>query len=274
MAGKYIPLTTALREAASRDQQTVDMDFDEIASLVGGLPPTARSTRQWWANNSQTQALAWREAGYHVDAVAFDRGRVRFVSGTVGGSYHDRGRRHPDEQAGGVEATGTAASALVHLPPADRTPVDAPVDVRVVMQWTDAGRVELDGAGKPRFAAVGGGPGLYRLTFTGGRTPDRARVYIGESRNLDRRLNGNYRNPGSRQLTSLRVNALLREHLAAGGTVHVVIATHASIEVRQPAGPPTPRELDLSRKASRLLAENAALVLAQWTDHADIENLP
>lgn len=36
----------------------------------------------------------------------------------------------------------------------------------------------------------------------------------------------------------------------------------------------TPLALDLSRKAARLLAENAALVLAHVADGADIENLP
>ena len=71
----------------------MDLQFDHIADLVGGLPPSASALRTWWANNSQVQALAWREAGFHVETVSLDRRRVRFAAGQVGGSYHDRGRR-------------------------------------------------------------------------------------------------------------------------------------------------------------------------------------
>lgn len=56
------------------------MTFDEIADLVGGLPPTAYTTRQWWANNSaaHTQAHAWLRAGRTVESVDFNARRVRF----------------------------------------------------------------------------------------------------------------------------------------------------------------------------------------------------
>ncbi|MBK5248666.1 MAG: hypothetical protein JJE50_04405 [Actinomycetales bacterium] len=78
MSSKYEPLTALLRAAASRGQSAVDLDFDVIASAVGGLPPSA-DLRQWWANSSHSQALAWRAAGFHVDHVSLDRKRVRFA---------------------------------------------------------------------------------------------------------------------------------------------------------------------------------------------------
>lgn len=86
---KYRPLTDYLLEAADRGQSTVEVSLAEIELLVGGLPATAALTPQWWANNSHVQALAWREAGYHVDQIYLDRGRVRFAQGRRGGSRHD-----------------------------------------------------------------------------------------------------------------------------------------------------------------------------------------
>ena len=89
-AGKYAPLTELLMERGRRGEATVELDFDAVADAVGGLPESARRLRQWWANNSHGQALAWRAAGFHVDAVYFDRQRVRFARGEVGGTRHDR----------------------------------------------------------------------------------------------------------------------------------------------------------------------------------------
>jgi hypothetical protein len=256
--GKYQPLTGRLRAAAERGQGSIEMTFAEIAALVGGLPDSASSSRQWWANSSHTQALAWREAGYHVEQVHLDRGRVRFALGPRGGTWHDARQASATRpsRAGGQPAT-----------PRERQPIGEPVDVRVILQWTDAGQVSLDRAGKPVFGVLDTAPGLYRMTFTGADLV-RRKIYIGETDNLRRRLSGNYRSPGPRQQTSLRINALLREHLAAGGSVVLAIAQSAELRI---AG--TDEYLDLNRKAARLLAENAALVSQQVRDDADIANL-
>src|SRR4051794_40097829 len=52
MVSKYDRLTSELRAAAERGQRTVDLDFDEVDALVGGLPASA-VVRQWWANSAQ-----------------------------------------------------------------------------------------------------------------------------------------------------------------------------------------------------------------------------
>jgi hypothetical protein len=252
---RYDPLTVALCEAARRDQSTVEMSFARIEEIIGHRLPPSSEQRQWWANNSHGHALAWRAAGYHVDQVYLDRRRVRFARGERGGTHADRRR---------TVATPAATSAPT---PARRT-VHEPVDVRVQLQWMDAGTVTLDSGGKPKFAGLDDTPGLYRMTLSGGITGSRAQIYIGESDNLKRRLAGNYRNPGPRQQTSLRINTLLREHLAAGGDVAVAIATSALLWINGEQS-----ALDLSRKAGRLLVENAALVLAHVTDNSDIVNL-
>lgn len=73
-------------------------------------------------------------------------------------------------------------------------------------------------------------------------------MYIGETDNLRRRLSSNYRSPGPSQQTSLRVNALLRAHLAAGGRVDLAVATVATVYLHDDEQP-----LDLHRKAGGFL---------------------
>ncbi|NMO54531.1 hypothetical protein HH310_25525 [Actinoplanes sp. TBRC 11911] len=43
MSGEYDPLTAALSTAADQDQLTVEIGLDEIANLVGVLPPSCWS---------------------------------------------------------------------------------------------------------------------------------------------------------------------------------------------------------------------------------------
>lgn len=257
MPAKYEPLTTQLRSAADRGQRVVDMDFAQIADLVGGLPRSAGTSRQWWSNSSQTQALAWRAAGFHVDAVWLERRRVRFVAGEVGGTYADRVRQHPSRN--------TAPPTLASLSAAGAT------DVRVLAEWRVAGDVKLGPDDRPSFPRTSAVPGLYRLTLIGGSLA-RPLVYVGESTDLRRRM-ANYRNPGGSQMTNLRLNARLRDHLAVGGRVTLAIAIEATIVIGDPdAGPRTP--LDLSRGFSRRLVENATLVQVEATGDVDIDNLP
>jgi len=269
MREKYGPLRELLAEAASRGDGTIELSFADVDELAGGLPRSARTSRTWWANSSHTQALAWRAADWHVDMVSLDRERVRFTRGQVGGSFADRGRKragavspnraHPDA------TTEAVVREVDHAAFAER---GESLDARVSLVWLDAGTVSLDRSGKPQFPALSPVPGLYRLTLVG--TPGRLqpRVYIGETNNLRRRLGSNYRNPGPRQQTSQRINGLLREHLAAGGVVQLAVAMQAEADVGAGAKP-----LDLTRKAARLLAENAVLVDAQMAGIVQIENL-
>jgi hypothetical protein len=170
-------------------------------------------------------------------------------------------------RAGTDTGPGRAVTSRLPLAMPVREPIDAPVDVHVMLRWLDAGLVTLDAAGKPAFPPLDPVPGLYRLTFTGADLP-RPKIYIGETDNLRRRLSGNYRNPGRSRQTSLRINALLREHRAARGAVALAIATPADLQI---AG--ADERLDLTKKAARLLAESSALITQQIRDDADIANL-
>lgn len=144
--------------------------------------------------------------------------------------------------------------------PAEPAQVAEEVAVSVRFSWQQLGALTLERNGKVAFPRpLPQAPGLYRMHFTA-TGPDRLdRFYIGETDNLRRRLASNYRNPGPRQQTSLRVNEALRAHLAAGGVVTLGVALTAELGERDR----DPEPLDLTRKAGRLLAESAALVLAQ-----------
>lgn len=137
--------------------------------------------------------------------------------------------------------------------------------VTVSFEWSDAGAVTLDSDGKPSFPSLPRVPGIYKLMLA--EPEGTTAVYIGETDDLKRR-SGNYRNPGPSQRTSLRINALLKAQLAAGTKITMAIATKAMLEINGVTG-----DLDLTRKASRLLAENAALVKATLAGVDRIENL-
>lgn len=83
---KYDPLAAYLGDVPA-DQPTVTMRFAEVATIVGGLPPSAYKLRQWWANDSKVEARAWRSVGWHVDVGGVDlkAQTVRFARGKVGG---------------------------------------------------------------------------------------------------------------------------------------------------------------------------------------------
>jgi hypothetical protein len=248
VTGKYEPLRQHL---AARDGSSVELTFAEIAELVHGLPASAYGTRQWWANSSLTQAQAWRQADWHVDTVSFDRRRVRFARGKVGGSYLARGRKPAKEKAAPVLSD-------------EFDPVE--LDVRVHLRWHLPADVAFDEAGRLLFPLLPHVSGVYRLILSGVPGQDRPKVYVGESENLPRRT-GNYRNPGPTQQTSQRVHDLLVDHLHHGGTVTMAVATSATIVTGAVA-----QELSLRRKTARVLAEHATLAMVYLDDAALVLN--
>lgn len=232
--GKYDPLREWLADHAGR----VELTFEEIDALVGGLPASARAYREWWANTrSNPQARAWLEAGREVEHVNLTAGRVRFCPPPA-----------PSPQAepeGRVPATTPHASGPMG-------PAGGAAQVEVGLAWHHLGLVTLDPRGKPTFPDLPFAPAVYRLVLDGASQPS---LYIGETDNL-RRRGGNYRNPGPSQQTSTRINALLRRHLQRGGTIRLDVA-----DIRLTVDG-SPVEVDLTSKAVRVLVEHAALIAA------------
>jgi hypothetical protein len=263
MAGKYWPLTDLLAVAAKRGDVAVELPFADIAEVVGGLPNSAYGLRQWWANGSLVQAAAWRQAGWHVEQVNLDRQWVRFARGEVGAGAV---RRLPPRQFATRlhDTTVPVGSQII----AANATVPDPIDVRVRFSWRGAGAVALDSSGRVAFARLPYCPGVFRMQLTARPGQARDRIYIGETDNLRRRLATEYRTPTLSQYTNLRVNAQLRKHLSAAGRIELAIAGQAWIELDG-----SRRELDLTRKPDRLLAENAAVVLAVLAEEGEIINL-
>jgi hypothetical protein len=72
---KYDPLAVRLSAAP----RPIELTFDEIDQLVGGLPAPAVTWRPWWANDAtHVQARAWLGAGRSVESVDIARRRVVF----------------------------------------------------------------------------------------------------------------------------------------------------------------------------------------------------
>lgn len=74
---KYAPLRRHLSEAAP---EPVTMTFGEIDRLVGGLPASAATYRQWWANHARpgSPQSSWLDAGRRVVEVDLAGQRVTF----------------------------------------------------------------------------------------------------------------------------------------------------------------------------------------------------
>ncbi len=135
--------------------------------------------------------------------------------------------------------------------------------VSVELEWRPVDEVLMD-RDRLVFPHLPETAGLYRLRLVGSTSTS---TYIGETANLKRRAAG-YRGGHAGQVTNARMNRRMREHLGAGGRIEMSIATAAVIAVDSE----TDRPLDLARKASRLLAEAAALHAVP--DAEPLENLP
>ena len=70
------------RQLAAASGGSVEMTFDEVDAIVGGLPASARRHSAWWSNELEgrhVQAHAWMDAGWRVAEVNLTAERVRFA---------------------------------------------------------------------------------------------------------------------------------------------------------------------------------------------------
>lgn len=252
--GKYEKLTSFLDVLRTSSRR---MGFTEIEEVLGfTLPASARTYQAWWANNpiDGRQSSAWLSAGWQTEdldlpgeAVTFRRGQATSKGISPRAAKPDRTARRPARN--GIPE---------NLPDAP----DGTIQLTMAMNWKCLGAVCVDEAGKLSFPDAPTVPALYRLRLS---SAEGARHYIGEAVNLRRRF-GNYRNPGPTQATSIRINDVLRTHLAAGGQAEVdLVASGMTLSI---SGQEV--TVELAHKATRRLLEQAAIVAC----HAiDIESL-
>lgn len=76
--GKYDPLFEHLCRAGD---DPLEMSFEALGALVGGLPKSAYVHHAWWGNEvdgRHVEARAWMNAGRLVERVDLNRQTVRF----------------------------------------------------------------------------------------------------------------------------------------------------------------------------------------------------
>ena len=138
------------------------------------------------------------------------------------------------------------------------------MDVVVRLTWREIGAVTRN-ANNLEFPLLGANQGLYRLEL---RSKELNKLYIGETKNLGKRMT-NYRRPPSGAQTSERINELLNTHLQSGGEIRLAICTEAVFVV----GGSDERKANFQLKRERVLAEHAALVQDAEVQTVKIENL-
>lgn len=144
------------------------------------------------------------------------------------------------------------------------SPVDVSgeFDVRIVSQWSFCGVVRLDGANRIVFPKTEAIPGIYRFTIN---AQDSKRIYIGETDNLQRRMQ-HYRTPGKSQQTNIRLGKAIQKALETGGEVNLFVITE---RVFLTIGKEK-QQMILNKKSERVLLEHAALCEAAANGHATL----
>jgi hypothetical protein len=108
--GKYEPLAERLR---SHPEDEWTATFGDIEKVLGfPLPASARTYREWWANQrgeGHSQKKGWQDAGWQVSKVALAHERVTFrrVSNQVerGGANEGDSLEELMDRAGGLLGT-------------------------------------------------------------------------------------------------------------------------------------------------------------------------
>lgn len=139
------------------------------------------------------------------------------------------------------------------------------MDVRVQLNMTSIGNVVMEN-GSLQFPPVPTSAGIYRFTLEG-CSPHKSRVYVGETRNLRRRM-AHYRSPGPSQLTNVRINQAMVLHLGTGAAISLHTAMNGWAYTDE-----QPRPLNLDNQFHRKLAENALLLWMEMTETINVMNL-
>ena len=231
--------------------------FKEIEQVLGcPLPTSARRYQAWWANNENKgrHCEAWLAADWFTSDLDLAGEKVTFSRQSKG-----RDKKLPE----GIKVLGRPPRKVKKIQETHATTMLPEQNFSLAYNWHKIGFLSTEGD-KLIFPKVPPKPGLYQFILKGA---GRRRNYIGETSNISRRLH-NYRSPGPSQVTNLRLNRILTDHLLHGGNVEVqIIVDNPKIARSEMA-----TEAPLSQKVVRRLLENAA-ILAQGATDIDSLNL-
>jgi len=237
---KYSPLEKHLNSIQFDNWR---VSFVELEKILGfNLPASARKYAGWWSNQKTgSRAHHWIAAGYITSELDLENEKVTFAKGNPK-FQHSETRKKSNPSTVMDEPTNLSFS----------WDIAEKLEATLGLQWHPVGKI-MQLENKLVFPSVSKSSGLYRIRIRNKGEEDR---YIGESVNLRRRFS-NYRNPGSTQKTSIRINNYLLKSLDAGAEINLATITeNAWINLREKTV-----KCDLSDKATRVMLEHFAQVL-------------
>jgi len=222
-------LQAHLQSLKANGQREWHAKFRQIERILGqSLPPSARKFPEWWANENpnttaKSQCRAWALAGWKTANIDVQNQTLSFFANRQDGKSQDR-----QNQSFPVET------------------------LSLYYRWIAMGSACLDHKGRIQFPKSADRPAIYRLTI---KNKDGVQVYIGETDNLRRRLQG-YRTPGPTQPTNKRLQAVMVDTLCHQGVVHI-----DCLDICHPSeNTQTDYQLSIESRFVRCLYENAAII--------------
>jgi len=226
--------------------------FSTLEQILGWeLPRSARLHAAWWANDpSQSRhARSWLDAGWETGNINLSAERITF--------RRIKGLKRFQQRSTRAKATKSKTSNSTACHDWD---MPSMLEVTIHLEWSLIGRVVIE-SGRLCFPEAPKTPAIYRFRV---RSSLGESSYFGETDNLARRF-GNYRNPGPRQETNLRINKVFKDALSGGAEISVA-AVVANAWIIQDG---LRIDANLSSKSVRRLFENAAV----QANGAEIESL-
>ncbi len=235
---KYDPLKNHLAKLAGSKWTA---SFREIEDVLGfSLPKSAREYPAWWANQEYgTQTSSWKKAGWLTADLQLSHEKITFLRSN-GARKDTKNTREPTRQVKTQHSFPVKWDILEEL------------SGSLQMIWEPLGCIVLDAQGRLTFPITPALPGLYRFRIRE-KGKNEAR-YVGESDNLHRRFNTNYRHGNVSQHTSHRINQILKNALAKNAEISISLITDKAW--LKSAG--AKQKVDLSSKAVRRLFEHFA----------------
>ena len=125
-----MPDWSALTEHLAASGNTCHLTWDELADIVGELPPSASNYRAWWSGD-RTQVRAWRAAGFRLAGISLGH-EVTFVREDSPAQVTFAPPRVDlkVEAPGRLEIESQPASADIVLISCSKTKVDHPAPAR------------------------------------------------------------------------------------------------------------------------------------------------
>jgi hypothetical protein len=236
---RYDPLTAKL---SNDPNELVELTFEDIDELVGGLPKSARKNPGWWSNGQSCHQSRYWTSAQRRARPDLDHSRVRFV--------------RSDEIAEIVAINEKAApradetSELTTRFPVQLTVTGEHLRTIVSFEWQSAEEIR-ERAGKLEMPQLPPKEGIYRFRIE--HVEGDVSYHIGQAENLFRQM-GHYRTAnGTKQG---KVSETLARTLRTGGRVSVDVVTAALCGGES---------LDFKREYARSLVESLAIAEAERT---------